>query len=73
MYHQGCREDLVVIFLLLYKVLYKSLECPEVSFERIKSALQREVSVRNICFFENLNHLLIDVEYIRMSTFLSVT
>lgn len=32
MYH-GCREDLVLIFLLLYKALYKSLKCPRPHFD----------------------------------------
>ena len=30
--YKGWREDVVLIFLLLYKALYKSLKCDEVSF-----------------------------------------
>ena len=62
--YQGCREDLVLIFLLLYKALYKSLKCHEVYFSKNKISFAEGGISKKPLFFENLNHLLINVEYI---------
>ena len=62
--YQGWREDVVLIFLLLYKALYKSLKCDEVSFCKNKISFAEGGISKEHLFFENLNHLLINVEYI---------
>ena len=62
--YQGCGEGLGLIFLLLYEALYKSLKCHEVSFSKNKISFAEAGISKKHFFFENLNHLLIYVEYI---------
>ena len=62
--YQGCGEDLAVVFLLLYEALYKSWKCNEVSFGKNKISFAEGGIGKKHFFFENLNHLLINVKYI---------
>ena len=65
--YQGSGEDLALVFLLLYEALYKSLKCHEVSFWKNKISFADGGISKKHFFFENLNHLLINVEYIWIS------